>query len=65
MSIPSARVRPSPQEALSDREALEAERQERLRLQSALDLRNCALDSASTQYVLSLLLFTIWLSNSF
>ena len=52
MSIPSARVRFSPQETFSDREALEAERQKRLRLQSALDLRNCALDSASTRFMI-------------
>lgn len=52
MLIPSARVRPPPQVAMSDREALEAERQERLRLQSALELRDCALDSASTHFMI-------------
>lgn len=41
-------------------EALATEREERQRLQSELDLRNCALDSASTQFMILDVIRTPW-----
>jgi PAS domain S-box-containing protein len=53
MSIPTLYVKHSSGEDGSDLEALlEDECLERWRLQSALDLRNCALDSASTHFMI-------------
>src|ERR1700730_2658857 len=46
-------MRPSDEGAVQELEALlAAERQARRRLQSELDLRNCALDSASTHFMI-------------